>query len=117
MRGPEHGKVKTERGLRRQSTDAEMVLWLSLRDRRLSGFKFVRQEAIESFIVDFVCREKKLIIEVDGGQHSENARDRARDDALKAAGYQVLRFWNSDVLKNRDGVLQIIATALNITEG
>jgi very-short-patch-repair endonuclease len=73
MRGPERRRVNVERRLRRQSTDAEMILWLSLRDRRLSRFKFVRQEAIDSFIVDFVCREKKLVIEVDGGQHSENA--------------------------------------------
>ena len=61
MRGPERKRMKIERRLRRQSTDAEMVLWLFLRDRRLCGFKFVRQEAIESFIVDFVCREKKLM--------------------------------------------------------
>ncbi|HEX3441881.1 MAG TPA: endonuclease domain-containing protein [Pseudolabrys sp.] len=116
MRGPDRGKVKVERRLRRQSTDAEMVLWLSLRDRRLCGFKFVRQEAIESFIVDFVCRERKLIIEVDGGQHSDNPKDRARDAALNAAGFQVLRFWNSDVLKNKNGVLEMIACALNAAE-
>ena len=116
MRGPDRGKVKVERRLRRQSTDAEMVLWLSLRDRRLCGFKFVRQEAIESFIVDFVCRERKLIIEVDGGQHSDNPKDRARDAALDAAGFQVLRFWNSDVLKNKNGVLEVIASALNAAE-
>ena len=113
MRGPNRAKVKTERRLRRNSTDAEMVLWLSLRDRRLCGFKFVRQEAIESFVVDFVCREKNLIIEVDGGQHSENAKDRLRDARLGAAGYRVLRFWNSDVLGNKDGVLQVIADALS----
>lgn len=112
MRGPERSKVKTERRLRWQSTDAEMALWLSLRDRRLRGFKFVRQEAIESFIVDFICREKELIIEVDGGQHSENPKYRVRDEALTAAGYRVLRFWNSDVLKNKNGVLQVIADAL-----
>src|SRR6187551_1044357 len=105
MRGPSRHKVEIERRLRRRSTDAEMVLWLSLRDRRLSGFKFVRQEAIDCYIVDFVCREKKLIIEVDGGQHSESASDRVRDEALQALGYQVLRFWNSDVLKNKSGVL------------
>lgn len=112
MRGPERKRVKIERRLRRQSTDAEMVLWLFLRDRRLCGFKFVRQEAIESFIVDFVCREKKLIIEVDGGQHADSAKDRARDEALARGGYRVLRFWNSDVLQNKSGVLQLIASAL-----
>jgi very-short-patch-repair endonuclease len=113
MRGPDRKKVKTERRLRRHSTDAETVLWLSLRDRRLCGFKFVRQEAIESFVVDFVCRERKLVVEVDGGQHSENESDRVRDEALKTAGYQVLRFWNSDVLRNKNGVLEVIANMLN----
>ncbi len=113
MRGPDQNKVNIERRLRRQLTDAEMKLWLSLRDRRLSGFKFVRQEAIESFIVDFVCRNKKLIIEVDGGQHAESEKDRIRDRSLEAAGYRVLRFWNFDVLQNQDGVLETILSALN----
>src|SRR6266446_2793888 len=82
MRGPQRGKVRLERRLRRQATDAETKLWFALRDRRLGGFKFVRQEAIGSYIVDFVCsREKKLIVEVDGGQHAENTRDRARSSA------------------------------------
>jgi len=77
-----------------------MVLWFALRDRRLAGFKFVRQEAIGSYIVDFVCRDRKLIVEVDGGQHVESVRDLKRDAELAAEGYRVLRFWNSDVLKN-----------------
>jgi very-short-patch-repair endonuclease len=111
MRGPNE-RVTLERRLRRSATDAEMKLWLSLRDRRLCGFKFVRQEAIESYIVDFVCREKRLIIEVDGGQHADNPRDRERDRLLAAAGYRVLRFWNNDVLSNKDGVLQLITEAL-----
>ena len=112
MRGPDRTKVKIERRLRRHSTDAEMVLWLSLRDRRLSGFKFVRQEAIESFIVDFICREKKLIVEVDGGQHAENEKDRVRDRQLENAGFKVLRFWNNEVLSNKNGVLEVILDAL-----
>jgi very-short-patch-repair endonuclease len=78
----------------------------------LGGFKFVRQEAIGAYIVDFVCREKKLIIEVDGGQHAENTRDRVRDGVLTTDGYQILRFWNSDVLKNRSGVLSAILAKL-----
>ena len=90
-----------------------MALWLALRDRRLGGYKFVRQEAIDSYIVDFVCRERRLIIEVDGGQHAESERDKIRDAALVAAGYLVLRLWNSDVLGNRSGVLETIVTALN----
>jgi very-short-patch-repair endonuclease len=77
MRGPDRGKVRTERRLRRALTDAERKLWFALRDRRLDGHKFVRQEAIGPYIVDFVCREKKLVIEVDGEQHAENAGDRS----------------------------------------
>ena len=92
MRGPDRPQVKAERRLRRSSTDAEMRLWLSLRDRRLNEFKFVRQEAIDDFIVDFVCREKKLIVEVDGGQHADNPADRARDARLEAEGYRVYGF-------------------------
>ena len=100
----------------RQATIAETKLWFALRDRRLGGFKFVRQEAIGSYIVDFVCREKKLIIEVDGGQHAGNTRDRVRDRALTADGYHVLRFWNSDVLNNRNGVLSLILAKLEEPE-
>ena len=112
MRGPDKRRVSLERKLRSQSTDAEMKLWLSLRDRRLAGFKFVRQEAIEAYVVDFVCRDRRLIIEVDGGQHADNQKDRTRDRVLSEAGYRVLRFWNNDVLTNRDGVLQVIAEAV-----
>ncbi len=112
MRGPEKATVRVERRLRQQGTHAETKLWFELRDRRLGGFKFVRQEAIAPYIVDFVCREKRLIVEVDGGQHAENARDRSRDAALAAKVYRILRFWNSDVLGNRDGVLLTILTEL-----
>src|SRR5215471_16239185 len=108
MRGPQRGKVRLERRLRRRGTDAEMKLWFALRDRRLGGFKFVRQEAIASYIVDFVCRERRLIVEVDGGQHADSSRDRVRDAELTVAGYRILRFWNSDVLGNREGVLTMI---------
>ena len=72
----------------------------------------MRQEAIGPFIVDFVCREKNLIVEVDGGQHSENARDVRRDAHLAREGYRVLRFWNNDVLTNREGVLLTVLDAL-----
>jgi very-short-patch-repair endonuclease len=87
-------------------------LWFALRDRRLGGFKFVRQEAIGSYVVDFVCREKKLVIEVDGGQHADNPKDRARDAALSAEGYNLLRFWNSEILTNQEGVLSVILAKL-----
>src|ERR1700742_5196998 len=112
MRGPDQRKVRVERRLRSNQTDAERRLWFALRDRRLSGFKFVRQEAIGPFIVDFVCRDKNLIVEVDGGQHSESASDKRRDSYLSAERYRVVRFWNNDVLTNRDGVLLTILGAL-----
>ena len=112
MRGPERATAGLERRLRRQATHAETKLWFALRDRRLGGSKFVRQEAIGPYIVDFVCREKKLIVEVDGGQHAESARDHVRDQILAADGYRILRFWNSDVLSNRDGVLSMILAKL-----
>jgi very-short-patch-repair endonuclease len=112
MRGADKRTVPVERRLRRHATDAERKLWFALRDRRLGGFKFVRQEAIGQYIVDFVCREKRLIVEVDGGQHAENRRDRIRDSMLTAEGYHVLRFWNSDVLRNPNGVLSVILERL-----
>jgi very-short-patch-repair endonuclease len=112
MRGPDHKRVRVERRLRSNQTDAERKLWFALRDRRLGGHKFVRQEAIGPFVVDFVCREKNLIIEVDGGQHSESKADIRRDAYLAQEGYRVLRFWNNDVLTNREGVLLTILDAL-----
>jgi very-short-patch-repair endonuclease len=112
MRGPNKSKVGLERRLRRSSTDAEVALWFSLRDRRLVGCGFIRQEATGRYIADFVCRERKLVAEVDGGQHAESDRDNIRDAELRSQGYRILRFWNTDVLKNRNGVLEVIAEAL-----
>ena len=112
MRGADRRKVRIERQLRSRQTDAERKLWFAVRDRRLSGFKFVRQEAIGPFIVDFVCRDKRLVVEVDGGQHADSAEDAARDAFLAGEGYRVMRFWNNDVLSNRDGVLMVILEAL-----
>jgi very-short-patch-repair endonuclease len=116
VRGPDRRRAWLKRRLRRDATDAETILWLSLRDRRLDGFKFVRQEAIGPFIVDFVCRERKLVVEVDGGQHSANARDIARDRRLASVDYRVLRFWNSDILGNKQGVLETILRAIHDDE-
>ena len=112
MRGADRRKVRIERQLRSRQTDADRKLWFAVRDRRLSGFKFVRQEAIGPFIVDFVCRDKRLVVEVDGGQHPDSAEDAARDAFLAGEGYRVMRFWNNDVLSNRDGVLTVILEAL-----
>jgi very-short-patch-repair endonuclease len=106
MREGERRTTMIRRKLRRNSTDAEMKLWLALRARRLGGFKFIRQAKIGRYIVDFVCREKYIAVEVDGGQHAERKSDRARDFVLTSKGYLVLRFWNNDVSQNLDGVLQ-----------
>ena len=116
MRGPDSFSANRARRLRRDATDAESRLWLKLGDRRLSGFKFARQRPIGPYIVDFVCRDRKLIVEVDGGQHADNVRDRIRDDNLAAEGYRVLRFWNTDVLSNMDGVLITILAELESNE-
>jgi very-short-patch-repair endonuclease len=99
------------KSLRSGMTDAEHRLWSALRAHRLNGLSFRRQALIGRFIVDFVCHERGLIIEIDGGQHAENARDVERDRWLDAKGYRVLRFWNHDVLRNRNGVLEVIAAA------
>ena len=113
MRGPSTIATERARTLRRRSTRAEFVLWRHLRDRHLAGFKFVRQEPIGPYFGDFVCRERHLVVEVDGGQHAESRSDQVRDAYLASEGYRVLRFWNSDVLSNIDGVLQTILASLN----
>ncbi len=112
MRGPEPKVLGKVRQLRCNLTDAERKLWFELRDRRLGGFKFVRQEPIGVYVADFACRERRLVIEVDGGQHAESARDAARDRFLRGEGYRILRFWNTDVLQNREGVLAVILNEL-----
>jgi len=93
-------------------TDAERRLWSRLRDRRLRDLKFVRQLPIGPFIADFACRDHDLVIEVDGGQHANSARDLDRTKILNEHGFHVLRFWNNDVLSNLDGVLQVIVEYL-----
>ena len=112
MRGPDRKATSKTRELRRNATDAEMKLWFAVRDRRLAGFKFVRQKSIGPYVADFLCRDRNLIIEVDGGQHAESESDKVRDAYLASAG-RVLRFWNSDVLGNIDGVLETVLAALN----
>src|SRR5262249_42939060 len=86
---------------------AEFTLWTGIRGRQLGGFKFVRQHPINRYYVDFVCRERRLIIELDGGRHAEPPEDNERDKALCALGYRVIRIWNNDVLENLDGVLRV----------
>ena len=105
-------KTTGARRLRQNSTDAELRLWYRLRSRSIEGRKFVRQEPIGPHVVDFVCREARLVLEVDGGQHADSEADRIRDRWLTEHNYRVLRFWNHDVLKNMDGVLEVIAAAV-----
>ena len=95
------------RRLRIDSTEVERLLWQRLRNRQLGGNKFRRQVTIGPFIVDFACIDACLIVEIDGGQHSEE-RDAARTAFLQSKGYRVIRFWNNEVLENIDGVLQSI---------
>ena len=102
------------RELRRQLTDAERRLWNRLRRNQLDGHHFRRQRPIGPFIVDFVCMAKCLIVEVDGGQHADRAKeDASRTAYLEKKGYRVLRFWNNDVLVNAEGVLEVIRSALD----
>ena len=99
--------------LRANATDAEKLLWRHLSRRQLGGFKFSRQMPVGPFICDFMCREAKLVVEVDGGQHDARAAaDAVRTGLIEAEGYRVIRFWNHDVLANVDGVLQAILQAL-----
>ena len=101
------------RRLRRASTDAEQTLWARLRARRFQGVSFRRQEPIGDYIVDFVNHRRKLIIELDGGQHADDrAYDAHRTRWLESQGYRVLRFWNNDVLPDPEPVLEAIALAL-----
>ena len=101
------------RALRANQTEAETRLWGLLRDRRLAGVKFRRQVPIGPYIADFVCLAAKLIVEVDGGQHGEDAAaDAARTVWLEGQGFRVLRFWNNDALANSDGVLEEILAAV-----
>jgi len=101
------------RKLRKESTDAERLLWQYLRGRRLDGFKFRRQVVIESYIVDFVCFDAKLIIELDGGQHLDQQElDENRTKDLLVMGYRVLRFWNHEVLSEMEAVLEEIHSFL-----
>jgi len=101
------------RRLRKEPTDAEKRLWWHLRGRQL-GVHFTRQFQIGDFVTDFACRRLKLAIELDGGQHADNAEDEERTRLIVAHGYRVVRFWNNDVLQNTDGVLQAIAEKIAI---
>ena len=103
---PPRRTVAAARKMRRTSTDVERELWHRIRDKQIDNFRFRRQRPIGKYIVDFICLDAKLIIELDGGQHANDvAYDERRTAFLRSLGYRVLRFWNSEVIENIDGVL------------
>ena len=101
------------RSLRRSTTQTEALVWSRLRRRRLGGHRFRRQHPVGRHVADFVCLKQRLAIELDGGQHAEQAKyDRARDDYLRQRGFRVLRLWNSEVMGDLDATLDAILSAL-----
>jgi very-short-patch-repair endonuclease len=109
------GQVGFARELRQKHTDAERALWMKLRNREMEGVKFRRQQPIGPYIVDFVSFQRRIIIEIDGGQHNEEKireRDEERTMRLEERGYRIIRFWNNEVLTNPQGVLERIREAL-----
>lgn len=98
--------------MRRTPTDAETAMWRLLRHRQLAHLKFRRQVPFQNYILDFVCFEERLVIEIDGSQHASSDRDQARDAALTAEGFRTTRYWNNDVLQNPSSVLEDILAKL-----
>ena len=106
---PKHPLRNQACELRNNLTDAEHRLWQRLRNSQMEDVKFRRQQPIEKYIVDFVSFDKRIVIELDGGQHAESGnRDQQRDRCLAMNGFSVLRFWNNEIFENLDGVLEII---------
>ena len=106
------GRART---LRRDQTEVERKLWRLLRNRQLGGFKFRRQYPIDRYFADFACVEAKLVVELDGGQHSERAQEDAeRTEAIERAGWQVIRFWNGEAFENTQGVAETILNAIRL---
>jgi very-short-patch-repair endonuclease len=98
--------------LRINMTDSERRLWYRLRGHRFGGIKFKRQVPIGPYVVDFACLNRKLVLEIDGGQHAESETDKLRDQRLREAGFKVLRFWNNDVLARTNTILELIMSEL-----
>lgn len=115
MRGSRLHETFFSRELRKARTSAEQRLWAKLRNRRLGGYKFVRQEPIGPYFVDFVCRKQALIVEVDGATHStddEIAYDIRRESFLHETGFRIVRVTNEDIFANLDGVCETILAAV-----
>ena len=111
--------VQTARMLRRNTTDAERLLWARLRDKRFAGYKFRRQAVIGDYVADFCCKSEMLIVEADGGGHSDddaNPYQQRRTAYLQARGYRIVRFWNNDIIQNTDAVLERILRILQKAE-
>jgi len=113
MQRPVDTRVPRARTLRRDATEAEKKLWQHLRQPPFRAHHFRCQATIGPFFADFASHQARLIIEVDGGQHSDSASDDVRTRNLEANGYRLLRFWNNDVLENMSGVLLAIDAAVN----
>ncbi|MDG4880147.1 DUF559 domain-containing protein [Mesorhizobium sp. WSM4884] len=107
------GTTQRARSLRQTGNQAEALLWLELKARKLGGYRFTRQFSIGPYFADFACREKWLVVEVDGSQHADSSYDRRRDDFMRAQGYSILRLWNHDVLKHRPSICETILAALD----
>jgi very-short-patch-repair endonuclease len=102
-------KFTKARNLRKEQTEQEKIMWSILRNRKFYGLRFKRQVPLGSYIVDFCCNEKKIVIEIDGGQHNEPSNisyDKQRTEFLETEGYKVIRFWNNDVSNNLEGIYQ-----------
>jgi very-short-patch-repair endonuclease len=104
--------IERAKTLRKQMTDAERRLWYRLRAHRFQGLKFKRQVPIGPYVADFANLRAKVVIEVDGGQHNETRKDKIRDQFLSDQGFRVLRFWNNEVLRSTDEVLEVISIAV-----
>ena len=101
--------IKTARKLRKNQTDAEQLLWSKLRSKQVAGQKFRRQHPIGKYIVDFVCIDKNLIVELDGSQHiNASGYDNVRTNFLKTEGFEIIRFWNNEVFNETDAVMEVI---------
>ena len=111
-RRPVDKRIVRARKLRRDTTGAEKKLWPYLKQMQPVSFHFRRQATIGPYFADFACHALRLVIEIDGGQHGENASDAARTRYLESQGYRVLRFWNNDVLNNAEGVAEVISAAI-----
>jgi very-short-patch-repair endonuclease len=110
---PVDHRVPRARALRRDATEAEKKLWQHLRQPPFKVRRFRRQATIGPYFADFASHQARIIIEVDGGQHSDSESDEVRTRYLEASGYRALRFWNNDVLENISGVLSAIDAAVN----